>query len=124
MFRVFYEEDFKSLEIGKEKLEEMLDILNNNDIYKYTFVKDNEVLCSLFFYGNVKNEYHCWSFMSKNFKGIDGKCIKKFFIEKKQELNAKSIFTISENSVKLDRWHKFLGFSVAKKTIWEIGDGS
>jgi hypothetical protein len=124
MFRVFYEEDFDSLDLTQEKLEEMKHILDTTDIYKYSFVRDDKVLCSIFFYGNMNNEFHCWSFMSKDFKNTDGKYIKKFFIEKKQELNAKSIFTISENSVKLDRWHKFLGFAKAEKTIWEIGDGS
>lgn len=117
MIREYKPEDFNNINandfyiegfVGEEKFKELL---TNDNVYTYSQVKGEKVLCIIIFFCIGHGIYQSGLIFSKNYLSIYVKEFKKFLYDSIKSYNIRRLETESIDCDVLNRWHKFLGFS-------------
>lgn len=112
MIRTFKKEDLDGFVPNKySTISDNLNVLENENIIKYSVIKNDKVLSILCFanYDGKKN-YVCSLMMSKAASFIIAKEIKYFLHNMAKELELKRLQTDSIDCEFINKWHEFLGF--------------
>lgn len=76
-----------------------------------TFKKGKDVLCIMLYLQYVKDHYAVFSLVSRDIKISQLKELKKEIKKAAKDGGAKTFLTFCNKSGKLDKWHKFMGFT-------------
>lgn len=84
-----------------------MELLTHEDCYKYTLIRDG-IKAIIVFKDNGERDWMGFFLMSKGFTPRDGVSIKNFIDETVAKYKPKRLWTASQTSEMLTRWHRFL----------------
>ena len=82
-----------------------------------TFQKEKSILCIFLYLQYVKDHYAVFSLVSRDITFNELRELKKEVAIAAKEGGAKTFLTFCNKSGKLDRWHKFMGFTKCRNAL-------
>lgn len=123
MIELFKTSDLKDFQPNEfSKPEDLPAIVGNPGWQKFTYWVNEKVECIICFWEVEPRIFGAFFLISRNFKVLWAKNLKRFIYSKALELKASSIISFGADCEIINKWHEFLGFELVGNKCAEIGN--
>lgn len=90
-------------------------VFRDDEYFKFTQYTGEDIRALICFKDNGNRDWCGCFFVSKSFTRDNGQELKDFIQHCVNELQPARLWTASQDDIKLNKWHNFLGMSIEKK---------
>lgn len=113
MIRPYQLQDARRLKANEHSdIADMGWVLNDDGFMKHTMECDGRVLCIICFKAYWQNNYMAFLLISKEMTAVHGRALKRWIFNAMMDLRMQRVQTDSVDCPVINRWHKFLGFTL------------
>ena len=124
MIREFEKGDELKLDANQfSDIGDISDVFEDDSFVKHTLDDDGEVKCILCWKQYLPRHYAIFFLMPDGVGFKHARALKRFLDDATLKLNPRICITYRHDCDMLNRWHKFFGFQMQRKSLLEAADG-